>query len=101
MKQYFTLVQAFTPENRSLREYLNTQCIEYTIGADLYEELKEYGYRDSISKTGTLLKTYRVLIDEHELSAIMLSVDGVTSIKNRTGVKLQNRIRGYFSWILD
>jgi len=101
MKQYYTLVQAFTPEHRSLTEYLETLNINYEIGADLYEELKEFGYYNSSAKTGDLLKTFRVLIDEHELSAIMLSVDGVSSIKNRSGVKLRNKVRSYFSWILD
>ncbi len=101
MKQYFTLVQAFTPDHRALGEYLESQGIEYVLSADLYEELKDFGYYDPKCTTGTLLKTYRVLIDEHELSAIMLSVDGVTNIKNRPGVKAHNKIRGYFSWILD
>lgn len=101
MKQYFTLVQAFTPDHRSLADYLDDQGIHYVLGADLYEELKKFGLYDANLTTGTLLKTYRVLIDEHELSAIMLSVDGVTKIQNRTEVAIQNKIRGYFSWILD
>jgi hypothetical protein len=101
MKQYFTLVQAFTPNHRSLAEYFETQNIEYQLGADLYEELKVFGYHDPNAKTGDLLKTYRVLLDEHELSAIKLSVDGVSNIQNRSGVKLQNKVRSYFSWFLD
>lgn len=101
MKQYYTLVQAFQPEHRDLGDFLTEQGIDHSVGADFAEELKAFGFKDPTSKTGTLLKTYKVLIDEHELSAIKLSVDGVTVIQNRDGVKLQNKIRGMFSWIVD
>jgi hypothetical protein len=108
MKQYYTLVQAFTPTGRSLGEYLDQQGILYTLGADLYEELKKYGYINSSSYTisgytidGKILKTYKALIDEHELTAIKLSVDGVDIIRNRFSLNLLNKVRSYFSWILD
>jgi hypothetical protein len=100
MKKYYTLVQAFQPENRSLSEYLENQGIVYKLGADFSEELKEYGFNYTVS-SGTLLKTFRVLIEEHELSAIILSVDGVSVIRNRPFLNILNKIRGYFSWILS
>jgi len=101
MKQYYTLVQAFVPFGRPLGEYLDEQGITYTLGADFSEELKKYGYIDPSGISGKLQKTYKVLIDEHELSAIKLSVDGVDIIQNRSSLKLQNKVRSYFSWILD
>ena len=108
MKQYYTLVQAFTPTGRSLGEYLDQQGILYTLGADLYEELKKYGYIGPSNYTitgyiidGKILKTYKALIDEHELTAINISVDGVYIIQNRSSLNLLNKIRSCFSWILD
>lgn len=100
MKQYYTLIQAFQPENISLPDYLDQQGIDYTLGAEFCEDLREFGFKVPIV-AGTLMKKYVVLIEEHELSAIMLSVDGVSVIQNRSGVKVQNKIRSYFSWILD
>jgi hypothetical protein len=101
MKQYFTLVQAFQPTHRGLGEYLEEQGIEYSLGADRYDELKMYGFYDANASPESILKTFKVLIDEHELSAIKLSVDGVHMVQNRSGVKAQNKVRSYFSWFLD
>ena len=100
MKQYYTLTQNYIPEHRPLEDFLDEQGFEYHLGADLSEELKRYGYLVPAA-SGTLIKTYKVLLNEHELSAIKLSVDGVCIIENRPFVKVQNRIRSYFSWILD
>lgn len=101
MKQYFTLVQAFIPDHRSLGDYLDEQGIEYKLGADRYDELKMFGYYDPNAKYDSILKTFTVLIDEHELSAIKLVVDGVHVVKNRPAVNAHNKVRSYFSWILD
>lgn len=101
MKQYFTLVQAFIPDHRPLGDYLDEQGIEYKLGADRYDELKMFGYFDPNANSASILKTFTVLIDEHELSAIKLSVDGVHVVQNRSAVKAQNKVRGYFSWFLD
>lgn len=101
MKKYYTLVQDYIPSHRSLEGFLDEQGIDYSLGADFPEDLRKFGFTCPSSKTGTLVKTYKVLIDDHELSAIKLSIDGVTVIENRDSVKLQNKIRGMFSWILD
>lgn len=101
MKQYYTLVQSFQPTHKNLQDYLEEQGISYTVGADMSEELWEYGFKNPSVQSGVLLKKFTILIDEHELSAIMLSVDDVSVIRNRSGVKVQNKFRSYFSWILD
>jgi hypothetical protein len=100
MRQYYTLIQAFTPEYRSLAEYLDSQGIEYTLGADFAQELKEFGYINPSKTSNDLVKKYTVLIDEHELSAIKLSVDGVSIIQNRASVNTLNTARKYFKWFL-
>jgi hypothetical protein len=41
-----------------------------------------------------------VLIEEEELSAIMLSVGGVSVIQNRPYINAKNKIRGMFKWIV-
>lgn len=99
MKQYYTLVQAFTPAGKSLDEYLDQQGILYTLGADFSEELRNYGYVGGT--VGKIQKIYKVLIDEHELSAIKLSVGGVDIIQNRSSLNFHNKVRSYFTWILD
>src|SRR6187402_3085157 len=101
MKQYYTLIQVFNPEHRKLEEYLDEQGIKYELGADFAEELLKAGHVKPKAEYGTLMKKYVVLIEEHELTAIMLSVDGVEVVANRNSVKFQNTVRGYFSWILD
>jgi len=101
MKQYYTLVQGFHPEHRDLQDYLDEQGIHYKVGADFAEELQRPGQIKLAIDHGTLLKKYTVLIEDHELSAIMLSVDGVHVVDNRNSIKFQNTVRGYFSWILD
>jgi hypothetical protein len=101
MKRYYTLLQSFHHENdRGLDEYLATNDIDFKIGADFASELKLFGYTPPPGHEKDLLKKYIVLIEEHELSAIQLSVGGVTIIKNRPEVEFKNKVRGYFSWIL-
>lgn len=105
MKQYYTLIQDFIPGGKFLGDYLDEQGILYTVGADFSEDLKEFGYIDPNSGPGSaheqLKKIFRVLIDEHELSAIKLSVGGVDIIQNRSGLNLKNKIRSCFSWFVD
>jgi hypothetical protein len=101
MKQYYTLIQNFIPSGRSLGEYLDEQGIHYTVGADFSEDLKAFGYIDPNTSPKQLKEIFRVLIDEHELSAIKLSVDGIDIIQNRSGLNLKNKIRGCFSWFMD
>jgi hypothetical protein len=101
MKQYYTLIQAFQPDGRNLQDYLEEQGIKYEVGADFAEDLLKQGHNQMSAWYGTLFKKFVVLIEEHELSAIKLCIDGIEVVPNRNGVKLQNRVRGYFSWILD
>lgn len=102
MKQYYTLVHVFNDTNhRILSEYLDEQNIYYTVGADFSDELEEFGYVNPSVKWGTLLKTYIILVEDYELSAIMLSVGGIDIIKNRPAIRVRNIIRRYFSWVLN
>jgi hypothetical protein len=100
MKQYYTLIQAFQPDGKNLQDYLEEQGIKYEVGADFAEDLLKKELQSS-AWYGTLFKKFIVLIEEHELSAIKLCIDGIQVVPNRNGVKLQNKVRGYFSWILD
>lgn len=99
MKLFYTLVQDFTPNaDRDLGLYLINQQIDYDLGADYAEELRSRGFKGSAPNM--LLKKYVVLIEEHELSAIMLSVSGVSAVDNDNWIKLKNRLRRCFSWFL-
>jgi hypothetical protein len=103
MKRYHTLAQAFSfSVNRTLGDYFDQQGIKYDLGADQLGELRKYGYRagGAILSDNTLIKRYVVLLDEHELSAIMLCVDHVQVIRNRTYANTLNKIRGWFKWFL-
>lgn len=99
MKHYYTLIQSFQPEH-DLQAYLDEQGIYYKVGADFAEEFFKPNHGKLMIEHGVLLKKFTVLIEEHELSAIMLSVDGVQVVDNRNSIKFQNTVRGYFSWIL-
>lgn len=100
MKLYYTLVQPFQSEgNRDLGNYLKAQEIKYTIGADTVEELRKYGCK--IADKKQMMYRYVALIEEHELSAISLSVSDVEIIRNRTEQVLRNKIRGCFKWFLN
>jgi len=106
MKQYYTLAQSFSlGDNRNLGEYLKSQNIRYTLGADFVDELQGYGYgyksiitHNQIDRS--LVRIYRVLIDEYELTAIQMAVGGVSILRNRTGLEIKNKIRKMFSWII-
>lgn len=101
MKKYHTLVQAFTPQtDRLLDEYLTDQGIEYSLGADLESELKGYSvYPKSHPMQDRLLKKYTVLIEDHELSAIMLSVGGVVVVDNDKVARIKNTVRDKIGWL--
>jgi alcohol dehydrogenase YqhD (iron-dependent ADH family) len=100
VKQYYTLIQSFSPaHDKWLGVYLNDQGIEYDLGADFAGELTFLGY-NGIGNPAELLKKYVVLIEEEELSAIMLSVGGVSVIQNRPYINAKNKIRGMFKWIV-
>lgn len=101
MKKYHTLVQAFTPEtDRLLGEYLTDQGIEYSLGADLESELTGFSvYPKQHPLQDRLLKKYTVLIEEHELSAIMLSVGGVSVVDNDRSAKIKNAVRTKIGWL--
>lgn len=99
MKQYYTLIQDFTPANdRNLADYLDEQGIKFHLGAEFSTALKEVGYRPE-SDANKLMRRCTVLIDEHELSAIMLSVGGVSVVGNSPTVNLKNKVRGWFKWM--
>lgn len=104
MKKYFTLVQEFDPSNHgdsALGTYLTDQGIVFTLGADFNHELSLFGYKCPPGTEQQLLKTYTVLIEEHELSAIMLSVGGIQVIQNRNSVNRKNKVRSMFSWFVS
>jgi hypothetical protein len=102
VKQHYTLIQEFIPTNeRSLSEYLTEQDIEHEVGADFSDEfISKHHYLVPNASDKLMLKCI-ALIDEHELSAIMLSVGGVTVVKNRPFIDAKNKVRGWFRWFLD
>jgi len=100
VKQYYTLIQEFTPVNdRNLCDYLDEQGIKFDIGAEFTTDLKEVGYRP-MTIDDKLMRRCTVLIEEHELSAIMLSVGGVTVVDNKPFINIKNKVRGWFRWML-
>lgn len=99
MKMYYTLVQDFTPNgDKDLGLYLLNQDIEYEVGADFAEELRSRGFTGAASNR--LLRKYTVLIEEHELTAIMLSVTGVAMIRNDKTHSVLNFVRKIIKWVL-
>lgn len=102
MKQYYTLIQEFVPTNeRSLSEYLTEQGIEHEVGADFADEFISKNHYLIPNASDKLMSKCTVLIEEHELSAIMLSVGGVTVVNNRPFINTKNKVRGWFKWIVD
>lgn len=98
MKQHYTLVQIWDPGRRLLGEYFEEISIPYDLGADFSEELKKFGYNDPSVPQGILVKIYRVLLDEEELTAIKLANDDIKIIRNRPWLNIKNHIRRLFSW---
>lgn len=103
MKQYYTLVQdtLFCVDKRSLSDYLTEQGIEHSIGADYAQEFKRLNRNLASTDAHRLVSVCVALIEEHELSAIKLSVDGVTVEESRPSINLKNKVRGWFKWIVD
>lgn len=101
MKQYYTLVEPFREHGRSIGEYLEDNKIDYRLGAEDPRDLKEFGLQDFLDDKDLLVKTYSVLLDEHELSAIRLSVEKMSIIQVRPSTRLYNRIRSVIGWMTD
>lgn len=102
MKQYYTLIQEFVPTNeRNLSEYLTEQGIEHEVGADFADEFISKNHYLMPNAPDKLMSKCTALIEEHELSAIMLSVGGVTVVDNRPFINTKNKVRRWFKWIVD
>lgn len=101
MRQYYTLIQDFSPLNdRSLSEYLTEQGIKYDMGADFADEFISKNHYLIPKTSDKLMSKCVALIEEHELSAIMLSVGGVTVVDNRPFINVKNKVRGWFKWFM-
>jgi hypothetical protein len=102
VKQYYTLIQEFAHTNeRSLSEYLTEQGIRHEVGADFADEFISKNHYMVPALPDKLMSKCIVLIEEHELSAIMLSVGGVSVVDNRPFINTKNKVRGWFKWIVD
>ena len=102
MKQYYTLIQDFSPLNdKSLCEYLTEQGIKYDMGADFADEFISKNHYLIPEASSKLMSKCVALIEDHELSAIMLSVGGVIVVDNRPFINVKNKVRGCFSWFVD
>lgn len=108
MKLYHTLAQPLHTEDRDLEEYFKSQDIGYHLGADIPEDLAEYGF--SVDQDGEihpllghrkLVAVYVALLDDSDLSAIKLSIPEVQIIENRRWLNFRNTLRRQFSWFLD
>lgn len=101
MKKYYTLAQAHYPSKEgALDYYLLSQGIKYRLGAEWDESLASRGHRVDWGSGPQLVYVYYVLIEEYELSAIKLSVDGVQIIKNRRYLNFINGIRMCIKWVI-
>lgn len=71
--------------------------IKYHISAEFADDLQmsHGGYSPPVN---SLMKKYVVLVEEHELSAIKLSVDGIEVVGNRPFINFKNTLRGLFIW---
>lgn len=101
MKQYVTLIAEFHAETEDFFQYLSRQNIKYRVGGELAVELKKYGFIPNNKISNTFLLRYVVLIEEYELSAILLTYDNISLIRNRPFLNFKNKIRNYFKWILN
>jgi hypothetical protein len=102
MKLWRTLIQPWREVdlNRTLDNFLGEQGIEYALSADFADELSSFGYKIKLHyRDDRLLKKAVVLIDDHELSAILLSVDDVSVIKNRPWIETKNKFRKLAKWL--
>lgn len=95
MKLYYTLIQKFChDDDRSLYEFFLNNKIKFKLSADFARDLTHNGSYSVYSPT-QFVKTYTVLIEEHELSAIMLSVGGVVVVDNSNSINRKNNIRKF------
>lgn len=96
MKLFYTLAQPFTPhegQNMGLRRYFTDQNIPCTIGGNFASDLRERGLTDSGFDKADIVNIFSVRLDEHMLTAIKMSVDGVHIIDN---TPWENRINKLF-----
>jgi hypothetical protein len=105
MKKYYTILQPFdsSPE-RSLSEYLDEQGMKYSLGGSLSSELREANFRHEFDVMGIehrIIKRYEVLLDEHELSGIKLTIENLLIIDNSPSVERKNKFRKMFSWMFN
>ena len=109
MKIYYRLTQPYESKliddnsgsNRTLHSYLDEQDIRYSMGADHAADLKKFGLEYNGLNSYHLMRTYTVLLDEHELSAIKLAVDNIQIIKSNFYHLVLNKIRGWFRWFYE
>ena len=124
MKKYYTLIQPFLigkDQDTSLTDFLYDRNIPFHIGGvfgdeQLYSEYYpadwtstasyfKYAGNSSITfaveDNLNLLRKFVILLDEHELSAIKLSVDNVTIIRNTRYYEFVNKVRSIFKWFID
>lgn len=103
MKQHYTLAQDYISNaNKTIGQYLTEQGIEFQIGADLAGDLVHTsGYINNTDNSSHLVSRYTALLDEHELTAIKMAVDGVQIINNSPYVQRKNKVRGMFSWFVE
>ena len=91
MRYYYTLTQPFSGNERDLSNYFDGIGIEYKMGADFENNRVD----------GAFFRTYVVLLEEEDFSAIQLSLDDVKLIDNQPYYKLANKIRDKLKWILS
>ncbi len=102
MRCYYTLTQDWISDGTPLGTYFEERNIHYDIGVECAQDLYKYKYvQPGEIAPDQIVKTYIVLLDEHELSAIKLCVDKVRIIENRKHLNFINRVRGCFRWFLN
>ena len=87
-------------DSYKLSQWLTNNGIQYHLSAEFASDLREFGYSPAISDSKDFLSKYVILIEEHELTALQLSISGVTIIENRKSIRIKNKIREIFSWML-
>ena len=101
MKRYYTLVQPFNEQGTTLAAYFRRQDITFSLGADRVDELKKLGFEGPNLDNDAIVKRYIVLLDEHELTAIQLTLDHVQILENEPMTERKNKLRKAFRWFVD
>ena len=101
MKKYYTLVQPFNEQGTTLAEYFRRQDIPFSLGADRVDELMKLGFSDPNLDNDAIVKRYIVLLEEHELTAIQLTLDHVQILSNEPMTERRNQLRKAFAWFVD